>query len=487
MSRVLHGTVPSSVLPGRRMARAVVALSAAEVLGKVASLVTFTLIARALGVAAFGLFSFGLGLGVLLASISSLGLDDRLIQLGGSEPRRLQQLLGALLMLRFALSATVLGVVVLVMMLRPAPVSWPVICLVAGSLVDTVTDAFRAACASRHSQEGPAFVLVLQRFIAVTLVGVVLLSGEGLLAVSAAYLSASCVGAAAMSVAARRAGSRPSWLQVTREHIFDHLRAVPVNGANELASMALFRIDTLLLAAIAGVVAVGHYNAAYRLLETVLFVSWSLSRVLSPSFASAKIDMVSFAATIRMGYALIFALYLPYCAVLLVRGDQLVGVVFGTQFEQAHLVAWLAITPLVFGIAHLSGSALLSRRPDPIVLVASVAALVMNIALNLILIPRWGATGAAAATSASYLVQMAINCGGLRRRVPDATFDRGVLVAVGCAVLMGIVMLAPCPALVAVPVGALVYLLALDRVSRRFDPVRRTMLLNFLRRRSVAV
>ncbi|XAS77179.1 oligosaccharide flippase family protein [Dermatophilaceae bacterium Sec6.4] len=469
--------------PARGMARAVVALSVAEVLGKVASLVTFTVVARGLGVAGFGLFSFGLGLGLLLASISSLGLDDRLVQLSGPAPERLRQLLAALLMLRFGLGTAVLGAVLLVMLLRSGPVSWTVFCLVATGLVDTITDAFRAASASRHSQEGPAIVLVMQRFIAVALVGAALLTGQGVLAVSVAYLSASCAGAAAMSIATRRAGIRPSWTAVTRHDLLDHLRAVPVNGLNELVSMALFRIDTLLLAAIAGVVAVGHYNAAYRLLETVLFVSWSLSRVLTPSFAKPDIDRADFARTIRTGYALISALYLPYCAVLLVRGDQLVGLLFGPDFAKTHVVAWLAVTPLVFGMAHLSGSALLARRPDPIVLIASLAALVTNIALNLLLIPTWGATGAAAATSASYLVQMGINYTGLRRRVPGSTMDRSVLVAAGCAALMGLAMLAPSPVFIAVPVGAVVYLLAWDRISLRFDPTRRTMLLDFLNRR----
>lgn len=472
-------------LPGRGAARAVVALSVGEVLGKVASLVTFLFIARALGVSSFGLFSFGLSLGVLLASISSLGLDDRLIQLSGREPHRLRQLLAALLLLRFALGATVIAVVVMVMLISSGSISWTVIALVAIGIVDTFTDAYRASAASRESQEGPALVLVMQRIVALVLVGGLLLTHHGVLAVSVAYLCASCAGAVAMSVAARRAGGRPHWSVVARRDVLDHLRAVPVNGADELASMALFRIDTLLLAAITGVAAVGHYNAAYRLLETVLFVSWSLSRVLSPSFASATIDKESFARTIRTGYTLISALYLPYCAILLVRGDQLVGVLFGAEYAQAHVVAWLAATPLLFGLAHLSGSALLARRPDPIVLVASVAALSTNIVLNLILIPTWGAAGAAAATSGSYLIQMAINYNGLQRRVPGATIDRGVLVAAGCAVLMGIVLLTPSPVLVAIPVAALIYVVAWDRVSRRYDPTRRTMLLNFLRPRTV--
>lgn len=467
-------------LPGRGMARAVVALSIGEVLGKVASLLTFLLIARALGVASFGLFSFGLSLGVLLAAGCSLGLDDRLVQLSGREPERLHPLLAALLMLRFGLGGVVLGLVVLVMLLRSGPISWTVVALVGVGIVDTITDAFRAAAASRESQEGPALVLVMQRFIALTAVGALLLAGGGVLTVSLAYLGASCAGAIAMSVVARRAGSRPRWSAVSRADLMDHLRAVPVNGANELASMALFRIDTLLLAALAGVVAVGHYNAAYRLLETVLFVSWSLARVLSPSFASTTIDMKSFATTIRTGYALIAALYLPYCAVLLVRGDQLVSLLFGPDFAQSHVVAWLAVTPLLFGLAHLSGSALLARRPDPIVLVASVAALLTNIVLNLVLIPRWGAAGAAAATSGSYLVQMGVNYKGLQRRVPGAKIDRSVLVAAGCAVLMGAIMLIPSPLLVSIPVGALVYVVAWDRASRRFDPTRRAMLLNFL-------
>ena len=48
-------------------------------------------------------------------------------------------------------------------------------------------------------------------------------------------------------------------------------------GVDTVVAMALFRIDQVLLGAMKGDAAVGVYAAAYRLLETMLFVSWAVA------------------------------------------------------------------------------------------------------------------------------------------------------------------------------------------------------------------
>ena len=104
----------------------------------------------------------------------------------------------------------------------------------------------------------------------------------------------------------------------------------------------------------------------------------------------------------RRALVIVCAIYLPYGAVLALHGDDLVGLLFGAEYAHKGMLVALAAAPLLFGISHLGASVLLALRPDPVVLVASVAALIVNLVLNLWWIPVWGLVAAALATTLAF-------------------------------------------------------------------------------------
>ncbi len=69
-----------------RTARAIVLLTAAEVLGKLGTLVIVVGAARVLPLADFGTFAVSLGVGALAAVIPSWGFDNLLVQRGAAQP-----------------------------------------------------------------------------------------------------------------------------------------------------------------------------------------------------------------------------------------------------------------------------------------------------------------------------------------------------------------------------------------------------------------
>lgn len=457
----------------RRMTRAGVTLSAGEILGKLATLAMLGVLARVVGVSEFGAFSFALGLGLLLSSVTTLGLDQRLVQLAGGEPTSLSARLSSLLAMRLALTlVVVLGAALVLRLTLDEPGRWaPSLALVVAACADTVIEAFRSAASVRHVQSGPAVVLVVQRFLALGLVVLALHLGTGVAGAAAAYCAASLTGVVLMAGTARRqADVRPRPGLVTREHTADFVSAIRVTGLNDLVSMALFRIDVVLLGWLAGTVAVGHYTAAYRLLETVLFISWSVARVLLPALSDSSAGSPDRNRAVSGALIIVSAIYLPYAAVLLTRGDELVGLLFGDEFGSVAIIAWLALAPLFFGIAQVSLSALLSLRPDPAVLLASSLALVANLAIDLALIPVWGAPAAAAATTVSYLVQATVLLVALRRRFPHTRVRRNLVLSAGASVVAAGVMLLPLPTLVGLVLGGLVYVAAWVLATRHLDP-----------------
>lgn len=405
----------------------VAALAASELLGKVATFVMFLLLARMLGLAEFGVLSLGFALGLLLAVVSSAGLDSRLVQIGSALPELLDRCYGALVVIRVVLSAAILAVSTAVLLATmPLREAVSVALVVAACLVDTLSDASRACCGARQEQHRSAVVLVVQRFLTLALVaGVLMLAPRADLA-ALAYLGGTVGGALAMHAAARRAGVRLR-LRGSRPLFPQLLRAMPVLGLNSLASMGLFRIDTALVGVMLGTSAVGVYAANYRIFETVTFVTWTLTRATVPVIASRPDDRDHVRHWAQISMLAMLSAYLPYGVLMALRGDDIVTALLGPEFADPGVLVALALAPAFFGIGHQCASALLALRPDPVVLLASVMALVLNIGLNLVLIPAYGILGAAIATTASFAAQALVLLAVVHRRIGSVAPPRRLL------------------------------------------------------------
>lgn len=461
------GTTDDSL---RNAGSTVAALATSELLGKAATLVMFVVLARLLGLAEFGVFSLGLGLGLLLAVLSSVGLDARVVQLGSARPETLDRCYGAIVVIRAVISTAICAVALPVLLaVMDGPDAAAVMLVLVSCLLDTFSDASRACCGARQVQHLTAVVLVAQRFTTLALVVGALLIEPSAWFAAVAYLLGTSSGVVGMHLAARRAGVR---LQVSgsRAEARSILAATPVMGLNAFASMGLFRIDTALVGVMLGTTAVGIYSANYRIFETIIFVSWSLSRVFVPVVASDADDAAHVRAWSQRSMMVMLAIYVPYGVVLALRGDDIVALLLGAEYVDPGVLVALAAAPLLFGIAHLSASVLLAIRPDPVVLLASVVALVVNIGLNLVLIPTVGIIGAAVSTTLSFLLQAVILVAALRRRTgPLMPPSRLVGITAGSlAAAAGCALVAPLvPALV---VAGCLYVAVGVLVTRVVDP-----------------
>lgn len=422
----------------RRTGRAVVVLAASEIVAKIATFLMFMLAARMVGLTEFGVMSFGWSLGVLLLVIPSLGLDTRVIQLGSADPDNLDRYYGAIVVIRMVVAVVVMAATTVVTI---ALSGWSgdtatVLILVGATLLDPFNDACRSACAVLQRQEGPAIVMVIQRVAALLMtIGGILVTGCPWVG-ALGYLIACAIGVGCMFVATRRVGAVPALRGVGPE-IRLILRAAPVLGLETVSTMGLFRLDSALIAAILGTVAVGLYSTGYRIFETVLFVSWSVSRAFIPIIASRPEDLDHVREWCRRFVFVVAIAYVPYCTVLAVRGDDIVGLLFGSEFVTDGLMLSLAFSPMLFGIAHMASSVLTARKPDPMVVVASLAALALNIGLDFWLLPWIGIVGAGIATTGAFALQAAVLLVGLYRYIGPFVPVRPVLVTVLASIVAG--------------------------------------------------
>lgn len=174
-----------------------------------------------------------------------------------------------------------------------------------------------------------------------------------------------------------------------------------------LAGFFSYRADVYLMSILLrDPAALGVYGLAVNIAELVFYVPDAVSTVLFPRVAALGAKEAG-AVVPTVSRTTLFITAVAAAAVALAA---LVALPFILPAYRASLAPMLILLP---GIVGLSASKVLSGylsgigRPGPISMVAA-SALVLNLALNLALIPRFGPSGAAAASLVSYSANGAI-------------------------------------------------------------------------------
>lgn len=169
--------------------------------------------------------------------------------------------------------------------------------------------------------------------------------------------------------------------------------------------ISMYHLDILLLRVIVGDTETGYYKAALVIAEFLWFVpiaiQISLLHSTSKLWAEEQYERLTRVSTQVVRYTLLFT-------ILLVLGtaglaDPLLSLYFGQEFS-ASVVPLLLLLPGALGFAVARPIFAISQGQDNLrilIIVTAVAAL-LNLVLNLILIPKYGMNGAAVATSVSY-------------------------------------------------------------------------------------
>jgi O-antigen/teichoic acid export membrane protein len=168
-----------------------------------------------------------------------------------------------------------------------------------------------------------------------------------------------------------------------------------------LFQQVILRSDYLFIGALLGSTALGHYAMASAAAELLLIVPEAVTtplmkRLLQQGDGIERLTPLALrlTATVMLGSCLSMALI----------GEWLIVTLFGAAYQPAY-PALLALLPGLFGLCYASilRLDLLGKdRPGSISLLVGLGAL-LNLALNLLLIPTYGIVGAASASSIAYL------------------------------------------------------------------------------------
>lgn len=174
-----------------------------------------------------------------------------------------------------------------------------------------------------------------------------------------------------------------------------------------------YRLDTVLLSLMASPAVIGWYGAGYRLFDTLIFLpSLVISAIMYPVFSKLSISSeVSLKVAIEKSMNFLLFCGIPIATFLIAAAPNIIGVLYHRP-EFIHTIPVVqALAPgLVFlYINSVLNTTLMSTNRERKITIMAAIALVFNLGLNLVLIPRYLHVGAAIVTSLTELLLLCIS------------------------------------------------------------------------------
>jgi O-antigen/teichoic acid export membrane protein len=204
-----------------------------------------------------------------------------------------------------------------------------------------------------------------------------------------------------------------------------------------LAQITIQRIDIVLVAIMRGPAAAAIYTAATRFLVAGQFANAAISMSAQPRFAElfAVGDRRGAGVIYRVTTAWLIVLTWPLYLLAVIYGPVVLSL-FGHSYRAGHLVmVILGLTMLLATACGQVDMVLITTGRSSWSLANGLMAVVVNVTLDLLLIPRYGITGAAIGWAAAIVVTNLTPLAQLAASVRLHPFGRGSLIAMSLSVL----------------------------------------------------
>ncbi len=355
------------------------------------------LVARILGVEDFGRFSLVFSITQILLTGGDLGLHNTAIRKISFRPRQSTEIFPLFVALKLVVSAGLTGVVAILAIFLPESPETRIALFVFGlglffhSLVLGLNVGFQAHGKLYLASLNSLLLLVFQA--AIGLAG--LFFGGRVIWLGFAYLSASVLALCLNWVIFERTihpvriGALTGWKTLAKE-------SFPV-GLGALFDATAARIAISLLSVLAGSYATGIFSAAARITNSLRNLPVAVFSAVLPALAQHSDRPWHVKLLFRRYLSFLLLATLPVAITLSLTSDRLILLIYDTKYAEAAgvlRILALSLIPACFGIALSSVMTTQNTLFRKIPWVAAGAMLV-NLAVNWVLIPRYGSRGAA--------------------------------------------------------------------------------------------
>jgi len=379
-----------------------------------AGLIVSLWVARYLGPGQFGLLNFAVAVTGIFSTIATLGMDDIVVRDLAKSPEKTCDILGSAFTLRVvaALIAFAIVMICISVMRRGDTLTIWIVAIIAAQFLfqslNVIDLYFKSTVQSKYTVYATNAAFLLATAAKVTL----LVLKAPLIAFAWITLIEMVLAAALLLVAYRLKG-----------HIITSWRAkLPIMGGllqdswplilSGLSVMISMRIDQVLIGQMLNDTQVGIYSAAARISEVWYFIPFAISTSMLPLLVESKKQSEALYYERLQRYTNVLALVsIGFVVLITVLAGPITNVLYGPAYAGSagilRVLTWGG--SLVPVSATWSYWMLLENRTKTMFYFNVFGAL-LNVLLNLLLIPHFGIIGSAYATLISYSAWMFVLC-----------------------------------------------------------------------------
>ncbi|MGO8975298.1 MAG: flippase [Steroidobacteraceae bacterium] len=362
-------------------------------------------IARYLGLTQYGILSFAISFVALFGTMSTLGLDSIVVRhlvTGGADSN---EILGTAFVLRLlgGMLAPLLAIGSIHFMEPNDPITVLLVNVLSVGLIfqafDTIDVYFQAQVQSKVTVWAKNAAFLAASGIRVFLV----YAKAPLWTFAVAQVTELALGALALTAMYRWRGGRVSIWRARRSRAIQLLQQSWPVILTGMAIMVYLRIDMVMLKFMQGDAAVGLYATATRISEVWYFIPVAIVSSVSPAIIRAKDNPIIYYERIGKLFSLMSLIALVIGSGVALSSHWIIHTLYTEAFRGAAPVLAVHVWASLFvflGVAQ--GPWDVSQNLLKLGFYRTLAGAVVNVLLNLVLIPKYSAMGAAIATVISY-------------------------------------------------------------------------------------
>lgn len=444
-------------------------LTIASVLQKVLAFVYFTVIANTIGVEGTGKYFFALSFTTIFVVFIDLGFTNVFIREAAKAKEKLTDYLSALLMFKGGMAILTYIAAVIVIHLLGKPVDVRLLVYVSGitMVFDTFHQSFYGALRALGDLRYEGIGIVASQFATLILGSIFLWFGLPLVYLILAFTIPSAANVIfAASMLMRRYQIVPKFR--FDGQIFIHLGMIAIPFAIAAVFARLYSyVDTMLLSQFFGEVAVGLYSIPYKITFAFQFIPLALVAALYPKFSELYVhDKERLAFIFERGLVYLFLVAVPIAVGIGVLAAPIINLLYSVEYASSVLPLQILISSLIFSFVSFPIGAFLNACDRQIAQTKIVGVvLIVNILVNVLLIPEFGVAGAAIAAFVGNLLLTVLGYIVAQRVVPiHHRYLLGQAMGIIAAgAIMGVLVwfAATVHLFVAIALGAIVYPLCL--------------------------
>ncbi len=382
--------------PARRAGGDVVGQIVYRVLNALLGAAVAIVLVRALGPRKYGDWSALLAVIAIVGYVTSLGLEDVAVRHAAMDPPRERRWISALMSLELMLSVPVtIGALVATLAIARNDAARVAAVLLSLTCLLSALSAARTVFQLRIRNSWTAGFELANGLLWAIGVFAVAAAGGGIVAFALAFLVSSAVVNVAQLVLARR--QMPFRLRGEGRARRELIRIGIPFAIASLLYLSYTEIDQVLVFELAGAKAAGLYGAASKVFSRALVIPGSILATMFPMIAAAyKLDVVRMRALVQTAVEVLLVATLPFVSLVAVIGTPLMRLLFGEAFAPAGPA--LSVLMLVFAISafsYIAGDLVIVLRLQRRYIIYATVGLIVNVGLNLVLIPAYGFIAAA--------------------------------------------------------------------------------------------